>query len=193
MIDLVRNLSNVSTQFREELGTVFWASTSISAGFTPGKPLFHFFKERPAIHQGVKSLVLEFNFWDTLPEVGGTALQSLCDYPSSILNLQHLDIDITVYDIDLPNLASGRGRYKDLKALRALKVSKSFEIELCIMCVQSFGDDEDARYEHTSKLEDKHMPALRDLIMPDTLRPAPPKTEKEIYLHSRPTSLSKTA
>jgi hypothetical protein len=193
MIDLVRNLSNVSTQFREELGTVFWASTSISARFTCGKPLLHFFKEQPAIHQGIKSLFLEFDFWEALTKFDGTALQSLCNYLSSILNLQHLDIDITVYDTDLPRLASGKGRYKALNALRTLKVSKSFEIELCIMCNESFGDDEDARYEHTSKLEDKHMPALRDLMMPDTLRPAPPKTEKEIYLHSRPTSLFKTA
>jgi hypothetical protein len=193
MIDLVRNLSNVSTQFRQELCAVFWASTSISTRFTSGQPLLHFFKERPAVHQSVKSLYLEFDFWEGLKDFDGAALKALCDYLSSILNLQHLDIDITVYDTDLPRLASGKGRYEDLKALRTLKVSKSFEIELRILCDKPFGDDEDARNEHTSELEEKHMPALRDLIMPDTLRQVPSKTEEEKYLRSRPTSLSKTS
>jgi hypothetical protein len=57
MLDLVRNLSNVSTRFRQELGVVFWASTSIRTKFTSGQSLFHFLKERPAINQGVKILL----------------------------------------------------------------------------------------------------------------------------------------
>jgi hypothetical protein len=190
MLDLARNLSNVSTRFSQELGAVFWASTSIRTEFISRQSLVHFLKERPAIHQGVKVLFIGFNFWED-SDLNDTALKSLCEYLSSTLTLQHLGIDIAIDEPDLPFLASGTGGFESLRALQILNVSRSFEIRLCIMCPdRDFGDDiyeaEDAEIEYCSKLEEMHMPALRDLMMPYTLRPAEPKTDKEKYLLFRP-------
>jgi hypothetical protein len=127
-----------------------------------------------------------------------TALRSLCEYLSSTLTLQHLDIDVAIREPDLPFLASGTRGFESFRALQTLNVSKSFEISLCIICPdKDFGDDEYeaevAEQEHCDKLEKRYMPALRDLMMPHTLRPAEPKTDEERYLHSRATNLSETA
>jgi hypothetical protein len=62
MIELLRNLSNISTQFREEFGRVLWGCTRICLYTGDAGVIPHFIQEYSAVRQGIKSLYLDFDF-----------------------------------------------------------------------------------------------------------------------------------
>lgn len=63
MFELVRNLSQVSTPFRQELGAVFWERVHVSqSDFLFDEKLLPVIRERPAVVGGIKQLYLQTEF-----------------------------------------------------------------------------------------------------------------------------------
>ena len=66
MYELIRNLSNVSVQFRKEFGNVFWRRTNIRmSDFDPDNDILSgFIEERPAVLGGIRHLAFTLDFTD---------------------------------------------------------------------------------------------------------------------------------
>src|ERR1700712_3199070 len=59
MIELLRNLSHVSRQFRHNLAEVFWTRIHLAVKQSGWLSLESFLKERPSTHHAIKQLTLD--------------------------------------------------------------------------------------------------------------------------------------
>lgn len=147
MIKLVRDLSNLSVQFRQEVGNIIWANTKINfpieryGGWSSLEPLAFLF-ERPAMHKGIKSLQLNIPrgniYGDEISHFKVT-----CQYLSTILELTHLRIMINGDISDVKEMTRGSDKYSGIEITRLIKVKKSFEVsyiyqhEMHLQCTDS--------------------------------------------------------
>jgi hypothetical protein len=69
--------------------------------------------------------------------------------------------------------------------VRALRVTRRFDIHFCIYTEQFGEDEEDEEYDYCKKLEERYLTSIRKLLTPDTLRSSEPKTEIERYTRAR--------
>jgi hypothetical protein len=186
VIEWIRQTSNVSLQFRKELGDVFWTRTSINSAtlcdestiwLLPG-----FLNERPAIHSGVKYLDLEIYCCDDTLSLYAEEFESWFEYISITLKLEKLAFFIIVDKENAKDLSLGQGMFACLVSSRKLHVTRSFQVSVCILG-DSGSDSEDAESKERYKLEKKCQLQVQELMMPDTLRGSP--AEMELYLQSR--------
>jgi hypothetical protein len=137
MIRLARDLSNVNTQLRQELGEFLWKRTHISFScnaesgdnsWNGWEPLA-FLLERPKIIKGIRiltiPLVCNAKGWQ-----GVNQFNTFCRYIANVMELEHLQVDIVVADDQLHGLMSGKGKFEGIEVVRQIKVLKSFGIQL---------------------------------------------------------------
>lgn len=166
-LEWIRQASNVSTVFQQELGGVFWARTRIEAN-TDDHCFRGLLLDRPSIAHCLKSLTIY---------VAGLAQNGKSNFPTwlaQIACLPELRLDHLKYYVSVEKDVSEMYPYDvyDLKVqelARSMKVSKSVEV-----IIYGFGVEK----EEFSKL-------LTELMMPDTLRVESTKTEMEKYLEAR--------
>ncbi|KAF8860780.1 hypothetical protein BDZ45DRAFT_724297 [Acephala macrosclerotiorum] len=160
MIKLVRDLSNVNTQFRQELGEVFWAHINITLSYggfgnwNSWEPLA-FFSDSPAICKGIKSLALSLKLWITNPH-GVVHFKLLCKYLTAPLELIHLRLRVEGNDYYLAKMGRGGGPYKGIEVLRLMNVTKSFEVT--------------GPASYSPHRREYHEARIRQYLMPITLR-----------------------
>lgn len=172
MIKLVRDLSNISCQFRQELGEIMWQNTRMDFinGIFSGKPMA-FLIDRPAIHKGIKSLAFDIGIINDTAEDINT-LKQFCRYVAAVLELTHLEIRLQATYTELTAVA--RGEWPGIELVRSLSVTKSF-VARCPFYI----DNEDLS------------PKIQAILMPNSLRSPKPKQdlpstdEKTVYLQSR--------
>jgi len=182
MLYLIRNLSNVNTQVRKDLGDAFWSIVSVDCQDVRHiKALEHFINDRPAACHAIKRLTLgvgEFinPLLPTLPQ--------LC----SKLQLEEFQLTLYVDKATLMDLLDGRGKAGWLvEVFRHIPVFKSFHLNLII------NHSNDNAFEMYSKqwLEEKHTlkkqhsPTIKALLLPNTLRALPVLSAQDQYLLSR--------
>jgi hypothetical protein len=172
MLDLVRHLFNVSTNFRHELGHVFWARTRIMVpefAYDLAE-LLDFFKERPAIHKSIK--VLNFDC-EMIGDSDFYAKESKKTFKQvKKWELEYFNMEAMICERQLPALASGLGVFKKLSMIQDLKVAKGVESGLYMMAddVDLVDDeDSDAEYNHC-EASVEYLPTIRDFIIPKALR-----------------------
>ncbi|KAL2065166.1 hypothetical protein VTL71DRAFT_4307 [Oculimacula yallundae] len=134
MIDLVRHLSNVSTQFRYELGSVVWRNIHLESDESHDGSdhtgargsLLNLLEERPAIHQNIKSIHIKLNCrhqgYYNLAHIA-----KLCQYPRTNVELTTFQLELLAEKEDLEVLILGRGPLSDLLSIRDLKISSEFK------------------------------------------------------------------
>jgi hypothetical protein len=185
-IEWIRQASNVSLQFRKELGDVFWTRTSIrSANLCDESTIWRlpeFLNERPAIHSGVKYLDLWIDCYDYAISLCSERFDSWCEYISITLKLEKLVFFITVEKENVKPLSLGQGMFTCLVSSRKLHVTRSFEV--CVSILEDpESDPEGTESKELYELARKYQPQVQELMMPDTLRRSP--AEMELYLQSR--------
>jgi hypothetical protein len=128
MFKLVRDIFNVSTKFREELGAVFWRGSKVHCTERCyGKEFLEFLEDLPSVHSGIKSL--EITFDTALENVHLEDLEAfhkLCKYCTDHLKLAHLNVHLNFRNRELPAKAEGRASVVYWTAFTVLKVNKSF-------------------------------------------------------------------
>jgi hypothetical protein len=185
MIEMLRQASYVSSQFRYELGVAFWERTSIrSPQHGPLHDYVHCLmelcKERPAIHRGIKCLQLHLQAHVIL-----CVNTERMRYLATVLELDHLHLNVALDNRDIEDFARGVSYFPLFgEGLRKLKVSKSFTINFAV-CTSVYTYDNEATKAEEEESWTRHFPAIRELLMPDTLRPKPAETGIDKYLVSR--------
>jgi hypothetical protein len=142
--------------------------------------------------------------WDADSE----RFEDWCSRVARHLELETCEIIFDVEESDLEEFLEGKGRYAPLAAMRGLRVSKSFEIEVTFISEDIFEcgyifedgleteyeeeedqddyDDEERSYaERSRRLCAKYKDMVRELLLPVTLRPRLSHSEEERYLSSR--------
>lgn len=193
MLELIRNLSNVSVQFRKEFGEVFWRRTKITMrNFDPDPDLLSgFLEERPAVPGGVRHFEFTLDFRDNIIDLNVKEDQRrFLDYLrtiSTLSNLEKLSVIIWTEDNQLREFESKSETWKQLEACRTLLVKENFDLTLYISAsdIDAF-DNPDERDNYTEDLEVKWCPKIREFMLPNTLRAPEKLTETEKYLQSRP-------
>jgi hypothetical protein len=104
MLELIRNLSNVSVQFRKEFGDVFWRRTKITmSDFGPDKDLLSgFLEERPAVPGGIRHLEFKLQFSDHIIDLNVKEdQQRFLHFLRTISTLSNLDkLSVTTCTVD---------------------------------------------------------------------------------------------
>jgi len=190
MIALVRNISNISTQFRKEFAHVFWGRTRI---LLQDSELYHnlpllpkFIRERPAICSGIRELrvflssIAVSTFYNDEEE---KRFLELCKAISALPSLEFLNIAIMMFDDQVNSLKPGSRMHRCFKTIRSLPVKKKFALTL------DFDDlwvdlDEDRRY--LAELQEKWTRKIKKIMLPNTLRVSRDTSAKGQYLRSRP-------
>jgi len=205
MFDLLRNLSNTSCQLRQELGTAFWKRSCIdihsglpeeewmgSEWIDSNCPLVSFFEDRPAIWPGVKE-IRTYLYLDDPTEENKENFINVCSFVAQNLQLESFEMVIHMREDDGLDLSKGAGRYNYLTALRTLAVTLHFNLDLDLdvyfLSEELFPGwdvwDWECDYVRREKVCDVLKPLIKELLMPDSLRPSAPKTEAEKYMSSR--------
>ncbi|KAE9381871.1 hypothetical protein N431DRAFT_440683 [Stipitochalara longipes BDJ] len=190
LIEWIRQASNVSTRFRAELGQLIWSNVEIRTNDNLGD-MWHlpqFLDERPAaskairsVNIGLKMVYSDSSNWES------EKFRTWCTEISQALEVEKLRFSITIDEENIHSLSRLHGQYSGLASSRSLRVTKKFEVKLCIrLSLSSMNMDDDAADdEYRENLEREHEPLITELMLPDTLRRLP--TEVEEYLDSRPT------
>jgi len=205
MFDLVRNLSNVSTQFREDLAGVIWARTEIVyEGYERPKRLtIAFLQNRPAIHPGVRSLTINMllngidikelpthKLRERIRAVKVAELTNFFHYAASNLSsLEILKLDLRIWCIKeiLPSLLSGIDDLQYILAVKDIPVSKAFTINLLLNKSELDLRTQAERDKYCVATKKNVLRTLTNMLMPVTLQ-APDRstvTDYDRYLVSR--------
>jgi hypothetical protein len=193
MFELIRNLSNVSVQFRKEFGDVFWRRTKITMGddgLDKGL-LSGFLEERPAVLGGIRHLVFTLDFTghniDLKVKEDQRRFLNFLRTISTLSNLEKLSVTIWTKDNQLCEFESESETRKQLEACRTLPVKEKFDLWLGI-CAPDFDaiDSPEESDNYTADLEATWCPKIREFMLPNTLRAPEKLTETEKYLQSRP-------
>ena len=131
MIYLVKVLSNVSVQFREELGTAFWTRAHLSIDdFDEAPDVFsQFLMNRPAAHEGIKMLCLSLSH-RKLERYYWSDVDSVCQTVTGNIQLEELYINLSVPSDIIKELSTEREKHQWLRGLRQLHVSQYFKLDL---------------------------------------------------------------
>jgi hypothetical protein len=117
MLDLLSNLSNVSTSFRQEVGKDFWktAQLQVETEVVSDGALPLFLVLRPAIQKGTKSMNLILNFWDQAIECCDEEMENInsaVEFLAKNMEVQELEIEIQVDQRDLGKLVEGIEKFE---------------------------------------------------------------------------------
>jgi len=178
MIQLLRDLSNVSPQIRHELAKVLW--TRVHLKFDEVSEacylLPRFLNERPAACKSIKSISLR-GFTAKI-ELAPSILKQFSEFVSEKLDLDEVKVHINIREPDLVQLAEGKGNLAWMSVfVRSLKISRTFllyysTITLNLRGKREVGDPDLSNHEYGHYLRKKYGPAIRDFLLPDTLREA---------------------
>lgn len=197
VLELVRNLLNVSCQFRLELAKVLWdrvdANIDVYGGCYLHYDITTFFKERPKIHSSIHSLSLQL--WDDglgseyVPAASSgycnstTKFIHICDYISgNLLNIKHLHLNIdTSLSRYMDRLTYQDSKYTWLRtAIRSIPVSNTFKL--------SFRTTLWAKEKNRHKqFKEQDLQSITEWLIPESLETPDPSTLSELdrYLLSR--------
>jgi hypothetical protein len=197
-LEFVRELSNVSTNFRKELGDEQFSRIKLT--FYPDHELEWlrgFLEDRPAMHVGIKTLWLSISHqWS----INTGQFDRLCNDISKHLNLEDFTIRLDIPEEDLEQFIRAEGLYAHVTNLRKLRVTRTFEVEVRFISAAhwtyrennytregGFGKHHERKARAEERLWKKYKDVVQDLVLPDILRfhPAPPQSDVERYLSSR--------
>lgn len=132
MIKLVRELSNLSPHFRQELGNVLWAKTKICVrgDASMGSAPLAFFIDRPGISYGIQSLHIDISC--KRRHISNTGYFDLmCRHFSNVLQLASLHIGVLGVDQSIlyrtemmEALCRGEKEFSGLWMIRLIKSNK---------------------------------------------------------------------
>lgn len=173
MVELVRNLSNVSSIMRQGLGSVIWTHTKfyIHSEALTSHATLSCLMERPQIRKGIHDVHLALDLRegvDPLREYSDIPNFKLtCLYMSTVLELSYLKISIKIEDDEfdddrLAELYHTTGQFSGLDIIRSIKVTKEFEL--------AFGRDRTDWDKEEEEGEKKGLLQLHSLLLPNTLR-----------------------
>ncbi|KAE9381873.1 hypothetical protein N431DRAFT_458428 [Stipitochalara longipes BDJ] len=196
IIELIRNVSNVSTHFRKDFGDVFWERTKITFDemyFDPENNIHSwFFEDRPSICSGVRSLDIDVQFdWFNIDS--DLERQQFLQFTQTISRLPHLEnlrLLLCMPDTELCKLKAGIPMRTCLETFRKLPAIKKFNLWVYIH-VSYFSKSvesekvESEKVESEKQLEEKWTPITREIMLPNTLQAAKTMSETERYLRSR--------
>lgn len=184
-----RQLSNVNTQFREEVSSIIWSNTTVVVRSADLSLTSDFLLDRPRTWKGIKSLQLGLSFhrgeFERLPQ--------FCSSFSGKLLLDRLVLQIWVQEKELENIVQGVGDFATLTSLRQIIVKDKVTIIWSIRLI-----DEDSDISHgpsqiasEKRLVSKYEPRFLELVMPNSLRvqALAPATEMQQYLSTRSTKI----
>lgn len=187
MVHLVRVMSNVSTQFREELSTIIWSNVRLELDYSTELSSTHhllssFIADRPAVIEKIKSLALCIDLGDQFHDFNSdleadtvtTELIAWCHRLSSHFEVKTLWIGLAI-SVDCAQKMITEP-LPPLLPLKAIKVQQ--EVRFGFLINDDTGDDIDDK-----ELEEKSKSKLTELLMPDSLRKTP--SEQESYCRSR--------
>ncbi|XMA19369.1 hypothetical protein WAI453_012160 [Rhynchosporium graminicola] len=179
MIEHVRQLSNVSTQFRHELGSVIWTSIHLeidgSDYSATSQSFFAFLKERPAIHRSIKSIHIKLNCIDQ-GYYNLAHISRWCEYLNGKVELASLSIDLIAERKDLEHLVLGGGPLSHLLSVRNLTVTSEFKLmayvcETKLTRVGALYEENRTDYVHyLMGLQRRFREPIRQVLMPNTIR-----------------------
>jgi hypothetical protein len=192
MIELIRDLSNVSTNFRKEFGDVFWARTHIIIVDAFNNGLFpRFLEERPSVRRGIRQLTFDLKLndfkFDNDHDYNHEAQQyflEFCQSVSTLPNLQELYVTLEIHEDEFHKVESGTQTRNCLEAVRNLPVTKWFNLNIEI--VDAYDESESDADERHEDWEEEWPPKIREMMLPITLRSSKNQTETEKYIRSRP-------
>lgn len=184
-LDWLRQVSYVSSRFRQELGGRIWKRTQILVrGRNEYAQLVPFLQDRPAIWTGIKLLKITIDP-QFLAMKGGFA--HFCEFISKHLQLEYLEVSLLCFTKEIDGLLNGSS--SELLAIKGIPISKDFQLLLDVVLdlndylenfrsVPSLLDVKD-------EVTKKYTPVLRELLLPDNLRNSDPTNQVELYLKSR--------
>ncbi|KAF8866959.1 hypothetical protein BDZ45DRAFT_719956 [Acephala macrosclerotiorum] len=188
-LEWLRQVSNVSTEFRKELGDVFWARTAISYhNRLDYFSLPQILKQRPAVISGIKYLDVALTIWDqtpTFPKSMFPDFATMCKEWSSTLKLDKIHWRVLVANKAFREWENTK--IEPLRAARSLNVTQDFNMAV-VLCI--IGRDPT---EQEEALRVQILKTLTEMMMPDTLRPKHAESEMDIYLQSRDRTQSNAA
>jgi len=154
-LEFIRQLSNESPNFRKELGDKLFSRIELRTS-TPYHRFWHlssFLEERLTINSGIKSLYFSISLvmqsWDD----DSKRFEHWCCCVARHLGLEACEMRLDVEESDLQEFFDGRGLFAPLSAIKELRVSKNFEIEVrfikknIVKCSYLFGDSLETEYE----------------------------------------------
>lgn len=192
MYDLVRSLSNVSTEFRNELASVLWKDTELVinlVGYLYDCGDFYdevreFLEERPAVADRIKSIFLRIDVNEEFEIYSYEELELMCHSLSKLTNLKTLYVDIwTRRRSDLENLedrAFESGNFPHFKCWSL--IDKKVKRKLRVDDVQAWVWNEN--YEESCKhLCEQYGPIFMKMMTPGSDSETITKlTEEDLYI-----------
>ncbi|KAG4439653.1 hypothetical protein IFR05_004850 [Cadophora sp. M221] len=176
MVDLMRYLSNVSVKFRHELAEVVWENVEIRIylDFVLDGTLQDFLTDRSAIHGNINVLELSINTSKFEPEIG-PMLEKALGSGSALtrLELSTLRIIISIVEVELEDFVTGAHWLHDIKIIRHINVTKSFELRLDLRDTGKGMNSWEDEKKHRNSLEAKYQPLVQGLLMPYSLASPP--------------------
>jgi hypothetical protein len=197
MIALVRHMSHVSTQFRQELGDAFWTNAQLNCvDDWHLESIEVFLQERPAIHKFITTVSMSLDicqddhsatYQDVLSEAGKTKVLSLFQSLSKNLALHSFHVILLIDEEYLADFAHGEGPFGHLgAAFRSLNVTQRFKVSCIMKLIGGTNEnyDDGDQIKRRVELTKEYAPIIRRLLKPDSLRPSN-ATDMDTYLNSR--------
>jgi hypothetical protein len=214
LLEWIRHASNVSTQFRYELGELIWKRSHLRLYINEESKseflaLGQLIDDRPAIIAGIKVLYLNVGSRDEdirlddyilfSPERLTPMLKTAC----KTLHLEILSLELYIATDDLRKLVLGEGKWKPLEMVQDISVTEEFSLKLTVNDIpeedyyriedqleaagMDIDDQEwvDKHEVHQKETMEKYYDKLKNRILPNTLRKREPTTDVEKYLASR--------
>lgn len=194
MIKQLRDMSNVSTLFRDEVAKVVFARTSVTIDMEACDALVDFLKDRPAVLPGIQSLSLFIVIEEMNDANREEKFGEFCTIISQSLELEHVTLFISTWDLEIFEKPEGDNLLACVEALDILNVSRNLAVSIDVEppMYMHYIVDEVERSDVWEKfriaseeLVEKWEPIIQDLAFPNTLRPSTPETEEMRYLQER--------
>lgn len=184
----ILNLSNTNSIVRQELAEVFWARVSIDLRESPMKYFDQLLFDRPAVWNGIKELSfsLEFDGDERLPD---KSFVKSCQRAAAMVDLDTLIFEITIHEIRMDGYLKKSTKPSWIEAMRGLKVSKEFRLDLKpVPDFDPYADEEEWE-ENMDKVVEEYQPKMEDLLRPYSLlakaKPLSDMDEVETYMATR--------
>lgn len=194
-LEWVRQASNVSNIFRQELGEVTWANVVIN-DYSYISQIPQFLEDRPAIHRGISTISVDLWFTSYRPLVedygGKDEFDRFCSSVAQLAAIQQFELAISnVRQSDVGKIIGGDERFLFLGACRTIKVKKDFKLRIILsMSMDMDADDGIVRDkcgqcgDTHSRICRKHWHLIHEVLMPDCLRAKSLPMEMETYLNN---------
>lgn len=181
----LRQVSHVSRLLRQELGDRIWKRTEIRVeGRNHYDQLPPFLQDRPAIWTGIKILGITID--PQFIAKKGNFLH-FCGFISKHLQLEYLRVSLLCFTEEIEGLSNESS--SEVMAIKGIPVSKGFQLVLDVILPMSAYSQQLASVPTLINMKEdvsrKYLPILRELLLPDSLRPGEPTNEIDLYIKSR--------